>query len=176
MVTSLRGVSLQACSIVNWQLAFNSIPILRMCIGCKRWHCLDQGYSIKPRPLFGKLLFLPHEAKFTNLPSQISKSRNMTGLRQWRCCRNSRAATIPMWQSRQSTFYRKKFNKQRFQRNSFSQAGELSHRLFDFVVPVGPLEHLSRLRTICGTDDPVALHQIDQMRRASVANSQTALQ
>ena len=52
----------------------------------------------------------------------------------------------------------------------------LPHRLFNLRYPIRPLEHLARLGSVGGAHDAVPLHQVDQVRRAPVANAQPPLQ
>lgn len=68
--------------------------------------------------------------------------------------------------------------------NSNTKAGEVSvgldcltitlpQRLLHFRDPVRTLQHLARLRPIGRAHDSIAFHQIDEVRRAPVANPQT---
>src|SRR3954451_4101828 len=50
------------------------------------------------------------------------------------------------------------------------------HRLLHFGNPIRTLQEFPWLRTICRSDDSVTLHQIDEMRGASITNPQATLQ
>src|SRR5260221_8419260 len=52
----------------------------------------------------------------------------------------------------------------------------LAQRLLDFLQPVGPLQYLSRLGTVRRAHDAVALHQVDEVSCAPIADAQAALQ
>ena len=50
------------------------------------------------------------------------------------------------------------------------------HRRFHLAQPVGRLEDLAGFGAVCGADDAVALHHVDQVGGAAVADAQAALQ
>ena len=52
----------------------------------------------------------------------------------------------------------------------------LAQGVFDFAEPVGTLEDFAWLGAVGGADDAVALHQIDEVGGAAVADAQTPLQ
>ena len=55
-------------------------------------------------------------------------------------------------------------------------ARELALPHFDFVQPVGALQHFARLAAVRRADDAVALHHIENARGAAVAQAQVPLQ
>src|SRR5271166_3498058 len=56
-----------------------------------------------------------------------------------------------------------------------SLPSSLPHRVFDFAQPVGPFQHFARFWPIRRAHDSVALHQIDEVSCASVADAQASL-
>ena len=56
------------------------------------------------------------------------------------------------------------------------RAEELAQRVFNFAEPIRALENFTRLGTVGGANDAVALHQIDEMSGATIADAQTPLQ
>src|SRR5215469_3143219 len=52
----------------------------------------------------------------------------------------------------------------------------LPHCVFDFAQPVGALEDFAGLRAVGSANDAIALHEIDEVRGASVPDAQAALQ
>src|SRR5437899_3005578 len=61
-------------------------------------------------------------------------------------------------------------------RPPFFYSDELPHRLFYFRNPVWPFQHLARLRPVGRSNNAIALHQIDEMSGAPVADAQPPLQ
>src|SRR6185312_4379532 len=51
----------------------------------------------------------------------------------------------------------------------------LPHLVFHFAQPVWTLQHFTRLAAIRRSDDALALHHVENTRRAPITQSQTAL-
>src|ERR1700733_13359641 len=56
------------------------------------------------------------------------------------------------------------------------QAANLAQSRLNLIEPVGWFEDLAGLRAVGGADDSVALHHVDQGRRAAIAYAQAPLQ
>src|SRR5437764_10555345 len=52
----------------------------------------------------------------------------------------------------------------------------LAQAFFHFAQPVGALQNFAGLRAIGGTDDPVLLHQINQVCGAAITDTETPLE
>src|SRR5512143_1608229 len=53
---------------------------------------------------------------------------------------------------------------------------DLSYLILDFFEPVGTLQHIARTAAVGWSDDSVALHHVENSRRASITEAQAALQ
>src|ERR1700722_18398951 len=55
-------------------------------------------------------------------------------------------------------------------------AKHLSYLILDFFEPIRALQHVARTAAVGRADDPVALHHVENARRAPIAQAQAPLQ